>query len=218
MRRIKRGVMRGVKPLLLATMALSVMGVLKGSVACSRRPLANPLTIDEASYENGDLVFRRGVGLVSNFVVSVDTSSMFSHVGIICKTGSGTFVIHVLPDEQQQNNDVVQMEPIAVFLSSDNASGFAMCRLAGDHRVIASRAVGHALDQWKGRVRYDYDLDSSNPRRLYCSELVWLAYKQAGIDLTDGVLDRVNLPFYQGRYIMISRLLNSRWLEKITQQ
>lgn len=210
--------MRGIKTLSLAAMMLALMTVFRGSAVFSQRASARPLAIDENSLENGDLIFRRGVGLVSDFVVSVDTSSMFSHVGIISKTGTHFSVIHILPDEEHGSDDFVRMEPLESFLSADNASGYTICRLTGSRRKISTRAVDNALALWMGRVRYDYDLDSLNPRRLYCSELVWLAYKKAGIDLTDGVLDRVNIPFYQGRYIMISRLLNSRWLETIQHQ
>jgi len=209
---------RSLQALVPLAMILIVMAVVNGSAKEEPAPNAPALHIDEQAVENGDMIFRRGVGLASDFVVSVDAASRFSHVGIICKQDGQTYVIHILPDEGRGDDDSVRMEPLSLFLSPANASGFAVCRLSGKHRAVAQRAASQALAFWKKQVCYDYDLDASNARRLYCSELVWQAYKMAGIDLTDGVLQRVTIPFYQGRYVLISRLLNSRWLETLQQQ
>ena len=209
---------RGLLALVPLTMLLIVIAVVNGSAKEEPAPNALALHIDEQAVENGDMIFRRGVGLASEFVVSVDQASRFSHVGIICKQAGQPYVIHILPDEGRGADDTVRMEPLALFLSPGNASSFAVCRLSGKHREVAQRAASQALAFWKKQVCYDYDLDASNAQRLYCSELVWQAYKMAGIDLTDGVLQRVTIPFYQGRYVLISRLLNSRWLETLQQQ
>lgn len=199
-------------------LVLTIVAVMNGLATHQKTESVPELRIDELLVENGDMIFRRGLGLASDFVVSVDTASEFSHVGIICKQAGHPYVIHVLPDEKHGDEETVRMEPLALFLSQDNASGFAVCRLSGDRRGIAKNAASHALSFWEKKVCYDYELDASNAQRLYCSELVWLAYKMAGIDLTDGVLQRVTVPFYQGRYVMISKLLHSRWLETIQQQ
>lgn len=209
---------RWLPALLLAMIGLAVMAAMTGPVSHAGKQRPTALRIDERSLEDGDMIFRRGVGLTSDFVVSVDRASLFSHVGMICKKAGHAYVIHILPDEGRGEDDTVRMEPLARFLSPENASGFAVCRLSGQHVATAQRAASAALFFWKKGVGYDYELDGSNARQLYCSELVWQAYKKAGIDLLDGRLQPVRFPFYQGRYVLISGLLNSRWLETIRQQ
>lgn len=208
---------RGLQALVPVMLVLAVIAVINGSAKDEQTSNASVLRIDAQSVENGDIIFRRGVGLASDFVVSVDADSRFSHVGIICKQAGHPYVIHILPGEGHGDDDTVRMEPLVLFLSPGNASGYALCRLSGKHRAVAQRATSQALSFWKKQLCYDYDFDVSNAQRLYCSELVWRAYNVAGIDLTDGMLQRVSFPFYQGRYVLISRLLNSRWLETLQQ-
>jgi hypothetical protein len=206
----------GTRSLTLSLMVLVFLSALRGSASSTFiiKDRTAPLRVDEASIEEGDIVFRRGIGMASDFVVSLDTGSRYSHVGIVCKRDGHLFVIHILPDEQNGTDDCVRMDPLEVFLSTDNASRYVLCRLSGGRREISRKAVEYAMALWREGVRYDYDLDATNARCLYCSELVWIAYKRAGVDLIDGVLDRANLPFYQGRYVMISRLFSSRWLQR----
>jgi hypothetical protein len=63
---------------------------------------------------------------------------------------------------------------------------------------------------------FDARLDMTDARALYCTELVWLSYKQAGIDLLGGHFDDLNLPLVgHGYYILPSSLVNSHWLYQV---
>jgi uncharacterized protein YycO len=59
-------------------------------------------------------------------------------------------------------------------------------------------------------------MNNTNHDKLYCTELVWWAYRKANIDLIDGKFEGVEFPFYKGKYILISTLLKSKWLEKVS--
>ncbi len=173
------------------------------------------LIYPESAFRNGDIIFQRGMNIASAFVVSVDSQSLYSHVGIICKSNNRVYVIHILPESNESKEGLVRREPLGDFLSPERSSGFALYRLSNDTGQIPSRAVDMATSFFRQRIHYDYDMDYKNHEKLYCTELVWWAYRMAHLDLIDGKFESVEFPFYKGRYILISTLLKSRWLEKV---
>jgi len=171
--------------------------------------------VDEDIIKNGDIVFQRGFNGLSRFVVSVDDESVYSHVGIVFKSSRGTFVIHILPDNDGETDAVVRMEPISDFLSINNTSLYAIYRYRDELSNVSEKAAAAAFDFFRDRCRYDYQLDYREHDRLYCTELVWLAYKIANIDLIGGGFKSVDFPFYKNRYILVSCLIKSEYLDLI---
>lgn len=174
------------------------------------------LLYSENEFQNGDIIFQRGMNIASAFVVSVDSRSVYSHVGIICKSKSHVFVIHILPESNESKEGVVRRESLGDFLSVERTSGFALYRLSNNKGTISSRAAGVATSFFRQRIPYDYDMDYKNHEKLYCTELVWWAYRMAHIDLIDGKFESLEFPFYKGKYILISTLLKSKWIEKVS--
>lgn len=125
---------RWLPALLLAMIGLAVMAAMTGPVSHAEKQRPTALRIDERSLEDGDMIFRRGVGLTSDFVVSVDRASLFSHVGMICKKAGHAYVIHILPDEGRGEDDTVRMEPLARFLSPGERFRFRRLPLVGQSR------------------------------------------------------------------------------------
>ena len=72
-----------------------------------------------------------------------------------------------------------------------------------------------ALTYVRDALPFDDRFNLESADRMYCTELVWRAYLKAGIDLVDGVFVRVQTPFGEGRYVLPSSLLNSRYLREI---
>jgi len=199
---------------MVPVLILPTLFLYNASLSMHDHSLRNELTGSTAGFRDGDIIFRRGISLVSHFVFSVDPSSGYSHTGIICKQANRFFVIHVLPVEHENHEDAVRMEPLGEFLSQDNASGFALYRLT-DNGNIPGKAANIAKSFYNRRFHYDYDLDYADHQRLYCTELVWLAYSLAGVDLIEGRYEGVDIPFYKGKYILISGLLKSRRLNRV---
>jgi Orthopoxvirus protein of unknown function (DUF830). len=65
----------------------------------------------------GDVVFRRGAGLISRAVLAADEDGQFSHIGIVVRNGNNWMVVHAVPGEPEfkGDSDRVKMEPIASF-------------------------------------------------------------------------------------------------------
>jgi hypothetical protein len=164
---------------------------------------------DSSILSNGDLIFRRGRSAISDLVVQTDPDAAFSHVGLVWRQDSHVRVIHVSVGEENGAPDVVRVDPIDRFLSSDRAAVYAIYRLRSDpqrHGEIAVRAALHFLAE---RVPFDFDLNLNDPSRLYCTELVWRAYLESGIEIAVGSLETINVLGMKRSYLSIGQILRN---------
>jgi hypothetical protein len=171
----------------------------------------------EATLRAGDLVFRRGRSFGSQAVVSVDSASPYSHVGILASGAAGTAwqVIHVIPQGVADTNPV-QLESLPQFVSPDEASGFAIYRLRDpQHMNTAARAAEIARGFYDRGVIFDSHFDLATDDAMYCTELVWKAYLGAGVDLMGGRLDVLEGPFFSGQAVLPSSLEKSSALVQV---
>jgi uncharacterized protein YycO len=170
--------------------------------------------LDRAA-RTGDLIFRRVEGGGGTFVLMTDSTSAFSHVGIVWKPGDETYVIHVVP-AANSSESYVEIIPSKDYVQP--ASAVALYRLRNDENRYAQKAAEIAY-QWVGNVSFDMDFDLVTDDRQYCTELVWKTYKKTGVDLIDGYYDTVHFAFLKtNKVILVSNLLNSRWLKQVYSQ
>jgi uncharacterized protein YycO len=187
-----------------------------GSQAAYWLGLAPPSTVyhdARADVRPGDLVFRRGRSLVSYAVLYADPTSRYSHVGLVVQTQGDTLVVHATPGPHGEPPAPVRVEPLSVFLAPDHAVQAAVVRAPASHaRRAAQVARTYATD---ARV-FDDAFDLATADQLYCTELVWRAYRTAGLDLIDGALDTVALPWASGdRFVLPSTLYRSPHLRVV---
>lgn len=174
------------------------------------------IVLNSSLLKNGDIVFRKGRGFISQMVLLADRQSPFSHTGIIIKKKFDLFVLHAVPDESDDGTDKIKLESLSNFLSSKKTEAAVVYRLKDDSTNISDKASRKAEEYLKENVLFDSALDLSTEDKLYCTELVWKAFKYAGIDLIDGKFDHLNAPLGSGNYIFPSRLLGSKHLTQIT--
>jgi hypothetical protein len=171
----------------------------------------------ESNLESGDIIFRRGVSLESRAIIAMDGDFGYSHAGIIRKTGSRIEVIHASYAEEGQTQEIIINEPVGKFLKPSSASSVAVYRLNAPDKSLPLIALSEAERFLNAKISFDKDFDLATADRIYCTELIWLSFKKAGIDLTAGRFDRV--PYLLGNpnkdYILPSSLLNSSQLQKV---
>lgn len=169
----------------------------------------------EVLAEPGDIVARRGTGLHSQAVLMADGTSRFSHVGIVAKDDWGRkLVVHSLPPSAGHSGGV-RKDSISTFLSNEVAVEWAFFRLADVKSGQTAERAAH-LAKALGSIDFDDKFDHSDSRKLYCTELVWFVYLQAGVDLTDGKLDEIKWPLLEPASVILpSRILASRRLIRI---
>jgi hypothetical protein len=119
--------------------------------------------------QEGDLVFQSLP--VSPLVAAIEgaTGSPFSHCGLVARREGGWVVYEAY--------DGVEATPLAEFVFRGREQGFAAFRLKPGFRDRIP-AMRRDVESRLGRpydVRYRLD-----DEKLYCSELIWKAYRAAG--------------------------------------
>lgn len=195
-----------------------LIAILATPVVTAERPQASgpSLDIKPELLQSGDLIFRRGRSLTSRMVFLADPSSTYSHVGLLFVDGPEVQVIHVVPGDAAAATAPVRIEPLASFVEARHATAVSVRRLEHERAGrYAAQAAAAAYSYARASVPFDAHFDLQSKDRLYCTELVWRAYLDAGIDLVDGVFRRIQTPFGVGDYLPPSSLLNSRHLREV---
>jgi hypothetical protein len=182
-----------------------------GFISCSQR--RDAVSFADIPFAEGDLVFRRGRGVKSQAVLNADTAGLYSHSGIVVKYGSVFMIIHITPDEREagETEDRIKMETPETFFASDRAKFGGVYRLRNDTLDIAKTAAEQALRLWKKGVVFDHEYVLDDSTQMYCTELVWRAYRLAGKDITnDSRSEIVNFPLFSGVYIFPSDIYSNK--------
>ena len=170
-------------------------------------------TLDLSRVEDGDIIFRRGIGLASDIILSTDASCPFTHVGIIQKINDNIFVIHSSPTDNNKQSNFIEKELLSNFLSREAASDFAIRRIIP--KTNLKKVLRFADSLYKAKVDFDDEFDLLNSDKFYCTELVYKSYLYSGVDLTNGKLDTLLIPIGKNPYLLPGTLLKSTNLKKL---
>ena len=185
------------------------------SASCHRQETATSLLPDTLGLQVGDVVFRRQVGLTSRVVMMSDREGIFSHTGIVVDTAGQLMVVHAVPGENKRKDepDRVKMDSIERFFASNETRAAGVCRPW--HKSEGRIAAAYAMRRYREGTLFDHDFNDDDTTRLYCTQLIDLAYRQAGIRLVDSVPQIIDLPSFRYRCILPSQILQSPRLQII---
>ena len=184
-------------------------------VACSGTKGERMILPDDLVLTEGDIVFRRGTGLMSLTVVAAD-GGKYSHMGIVVDSAGVKMVVHAVPDEPDFPGDIdrVKMESPRKFFSTINANVGEVMRHTD--RNVAREAAREAMRLYRCGLLFDHDYDDNDSTKLYCSELVERAYLRAGVSLAERRRHDFSVPgFHFGHVIMPSDIYISSQLRTI---
>lgn len=118
--------------------------------------------------ENGDLILRKGTGIVSSMIVDyLNDSTGFSHIGILVKENDSVYVIHSLGREFSDTEGVQQCS-LADFTSELNAEEIVIVRrICSDNSDIANMAKEYL----NRNIPFDRAFNFNDTTAFSCLEL-----------------------------------------------
>ncbi|HON77486.1 MAG TPA: YiiX/YebB-like N1pC/P60 family cysteine hydrolase [Spirochaetota bacterium] len=155
--------------------------------------------------KNGDLILTRGTGFISTFIVNtLRENQAVSHIGIVIRDNDSFFVLHILPDRE---NNRIRKESLHQFFKDtvpDSAVLIRTKHAPGD--AIAASAITYL----KKNISFDYYFDLKSKNEMYCTEYVWNVLRDStGRD----VLNKVTIN--GTTYLGFASFLNNIYFERI---
>lgn len=158
----------------------------------------------------GDLLFIAGQSVYSDAVRQFDDESVWTHVGLIDRQDDELYLIDASPmyrDSADQPGRVMR-QPLAEYLRDNPGAAIAAYRVqcAEDQR---EQAVRQCRLWAKQAMAFDGLFDATCHDELYCSEMIWAAYRDAGVDLVEQRWRQVKIMWVTRQVIVPDALVQS---------
>ena len=121
---------------------------------------------DITNLQEGDIVFIESQSSQSPYI-KIGTMSKWTHCGVVVKTPDGMKVLEA--------SKTVRLTPFAKFIGAAKDDNWCV------RRPKQKLSVPISYHKYLGQP-YDLEFKFDNGK-MYCSELVWLIYKEQGIEL-----------------------------------
>ena len=166
---------------------------------------ATPPEIPISNFRSGDIVFRLGRTLESRAIAA---DGGYSHVGIIIRNDSTLLVVHIEPS--RNGSELTKYESLEQFFHPDNATSGAVMRIENlDSTQLAT--VENYLFSCKN-ISFDHNYKLSDSTQMYCTELVYRAFLEIGIEITNV---RHRVPLVQEEVILPTDIFKSDKLVEV---
>lgn len=156
--------------------------------------------------------------MLSAAALALDPQSAFSHVGIVTEAEGQLSIVHSAIDETPDAADTVRVDSISQFLAPDRAIAAAVYRLRDEETeamTVSELAAQTAASFASRQVRFDRAFDLETADAVYCTELIWRAYRRAGVELVYGELPTISFGSNRRKAILPSTLQSSSKLQLI---
>lgn len=128
-----------------------------------------------SALHDGDIIFQTSLSSQSQ-AIQMATKSVYSHCGIIYKEADKYYVFEAIQP--------VKKTPLDKWIARGKDRHYVVKRLKDDS-VLTSDNLTKMMNEGKAMAGKNYDLYFEwSDDRIYCSELVWKIYKEAGIELS----------------------------------
>lgn len=182
--------------------------------SCKELPKTPYKLPNDVHLQEGDLAFRLGRSKESVAVSSSDHNAQYSHVGLVVEEEGKWYVIHEVPDEATDGQpDRIKKDPIETFFRYDRAKRGSIMRWKTEDTCIYRNLAQYVLYKYSEQILFDNDFDKDDSTKIYCTELIYLAFRSQGIDITEGRAKKV--PYFPTPIILPSDILQNEQLEVV---
>ena len=129
---------------------------------------------DAFPWRNGDVIFQQSVSRQCK-AIELATHSEWTHCGVVFMRNSQWLVAEAV--------EPVVFTPVDEFIARGKKGIFEVRRLSRALSAEEEKAMWSFISEQKGK-HYDNGFHWSD-EEMYCSELVWKAYRAAGVELTE---------------------------------
>lgn len=176
-----------------------------------------PAALRALTLREGDVVLRSGRGVTSAATRGFDPNhGKYSHIGILTRQAGRWVVVHAEPQDADSNDKTLRAETLEQFFAPDKASCGAIMRYRCD-ADDARKAARYAVRKQQQLTEFNSDYDWNDTTRLYCTQLVQLAYMSAGIDLAQNRQTTVSTRNLHGTFVFPSDIAKNDSLITIAQ-
>lgn len=135
--------------------------------------IARMTTDDISQLKTGDLIFRKGYGMISQWVSVYLERGPFdlTHAGIVIVLPSGVFVAHALSSKQQHIDGVI-LQPIEQFLQSSYPDKLLIARWTNYRPEMDELLLSSINAYIHHKIPFDKEADYDNSDALYCNEMI----------------------------------------------
>ncbi|MHC1690504.1 MAG: YiiX/YebB-like N1pC/P60 family cysteine hydrolase [Bacteroidales bacterium] len=160
--------------------------------------------IDTNNIEDFDIILSKGQSVQSKLIGLLKFSiEDYSHVGIIIKKKDKIFVLHSTPDGTNKNG--IRYDNLQTFFDLSDVRDYTILRYKKISFDFRQRLIKE-FDKYKTKeAPFDFDFNNYESKKIYCSELVWLIFKNSGLfEVPDFNLSK---PIYPKYFLEMNKLV-----------
>jgi Permuted papain-like amidase enzyme, YaeF/YiiX, C92 family len=145
---------------------------------------------EQKNLKNGDIILRRGYGMVSDYIVNfLQEPIPLTHCGILLRSVAGDSVISSESDELQ-GIDGVQTTSLSVFLRDAQPNSVLAVRLKNSSPQQISSIIATANYYKKQKIGFDYSFNLQDSSKMYCAEFLKIVVKNS---LNRDIINEISL-------------------------
>jgi hypothetical protein len=139
------------------------------------------LAIEEKNcLQEGDIIFRRGFGIISDAIVKyIKSDYPISHCGIVVKDSLGKlFVIHTVSNTLAEI-DGMQKDKLDVFVKGSHKNSIIVTRYNYENNKQPQKIAEQAKQYLYRQIPFDHQFDCTDSTAFFCTELIYMVFKTA---------------------------------------
>jgi hypothetical protein len=138
--------------------------------------------IDKNKIEDFDLIISKGQSVQSKLIGLLKFSiEDYSHIGIMIKKNDSVFVLHSTPDGTDA--DGIRYDNLQTFIDLSDVSDYTVLRYQNISSVFRQRLTVEFERLKNSQAPFDFDFNNFDHRKIYCSELVCIIFKNSGLSM-----------------------------------